>query len=329
MDKHQRDRCFDLLVTGSTGFVGQMVLARLQSKPELRVMAVCRRMPEFPSQDLSVTYAVSDLTRPIDVSQSAGVIVHIAAEKRDVKCMWEVNVEGTRRLLKWASEMGVEKFIHLSSVGVYGAATDAGIIDTNSRRTPRNTYERSKLAAEDIVKEWCDKYRIKCSILQPSNVIGINTRSQYPLLGLLRAVKSGRFINIGRHDGYVNYVDVENVVESIFHIVSTRYATGTYILNTPAKISEFIGEIANLFDVQSPQQRIPRFPAACLASALSVVEMCTGRKMPFDLIKYRELTNQTIFYGSEIEKSLNFNYTVSWRQMLSKLNDTYRRLGLL
>lgn len=323
--RHNQGR-YDLLVTGGTGFVGQEFVNQLTGRFNGDVFIAQRT---FSRHDRNISYGYLDLEQFSLPCRNARIVVHIAGEKIEKNKMMRVNVEGTRQLLNWSVNAGVEKFIYLSSDGVYGVNNKAGLINISHAKTPKNEYERSKMLGENLVREIADKHGIKWIVLQPTNIIGVNSRSRNPLLGLFRSVKSGHFKYIGHDSGYVNYVAVENVVESIFHVISETDAIGTYIINTPAELKEFIEEIAKLLLVEVPRHYIPRFPAACAAAVFSTVEMCIDRKMPFNLIKYRELTNQTIYEGGEIEKSLNFNYPVSWRQMLLKLANTYQETGLI
>ena len=325
---HNQSR-YDLLVTGGTGFVGQEFVSQLIRRFDGNIFIGQRAKREFLGRESNLSYGHLDLEKFSSPCGGARIVVHIAGEKTEKNKMMQINVEGTRQLLNWSVSAGVEKFVYLSSDGVYGADNQAGLVNSSHVKAPKNEYERSKMLGENLVREITDRHGIKWIILQPTNIIGVNSRSRNPLIGLFRSVKSDHFRYIGHEPGYVNYVAVENVVESIFHVISTADATGTYIINTPAKLTEFIEEIAKLLHVEVPRRRIPRLPAACAAAVFSAIETCIGKKMPFNLIKYRELTNQTIYEGGEIEKSLNFNYPVSWQQMVSKLADTYHKMGLL
>ncbi len=320
---------FDLFVTGGSGLVGQALMPRLGQERFLTVSLGCH-MPSHPGQNkLGLNWVTCDLSKPLSLPLTARVVVHVAAEKRDTSLMQAVNVEGTKRLLAWAAGSGVRRFVYLSSVGTYGAGQRAGVVQAGQAQVPRNPYERSKKAAEDLVRDACERSGIQWIILQPSNVVGVNPRSGNPLLGLIRAVKSGRFAYVTTAASFVNYVAVEDVVESLVRAALASMSNRTFIINTPAPLKDFIEFIAGELHVPPPRRRLPRLLAAGMGVTFSGFASFVHRPMPFSIEKFRELDNRTLYEGGGIQDALNFSYPVGWRQMLHKLTNTYNRMGLL
>ena len=63
-----------------------------------------------------------------------------------------VNLEGTRRLLEAAGAARVERFVYCGTIGIYGHRAP-GITTEASPLRPGNIYERTKVAAERMVRE--------------------------------------------------------------------------------------------------------------------------------------------------------------------------------
>ena len=63
-----------------------------------------------------------------------------------------VNLEGTRRLLQAAGAGRVERFVYCGTIGIYGHRAP-GITTEASPLHPGNAYERTKVAAERLVRE--------------------------------------------------------------------------------------------------------------------------------------------------------------------------------
>ena len=90
-------------------------------------------------------------------SQLVAAVVHSAAwtggaELSDAEGL-RVNVEGTRNVLAAAQAAGVERFIYVSSVAVYGV-NRAPLIDESMPTPPvGQAYPDSKIAAERLVRE--------------------------------------------------------------------------------------------------------------------------------------------------------------------------------
>ena len=78
-------------------------------------------------------------------------IFHLAAAQHEMDVpdehFWAVNVAGTEALLTAACDAGVRRFVHGSTIGVYGKAE--GILDESSICQPDNIYGRTKLAGEE------------------------------------------------------------------------------------------------------------------------------------------------------------------------------------
>ena len=67
------------------------------------------------------------------------------------KKFYQINVEGTENILKAAVEAGVKKFIHLSSVAVYGLNPPDGADENTAFQPCGNLYCDTKIASEEIV----------------------------------------------------------------------------------------------------------------------------------------------------------------------------------
>ena len=63
-----------------------------------------------------------------------------------------VNLDGTRRLLEAAAAGRVERFVYCGTIGIYGHRAP-GITTEARPLRPGNIYERTKVAAERMVRE--------------------------------------------------------------------------------------------------------------------------------------------------------------------------------
>ena len=125
-----------ILVTGPNGFVGSHLLpALIDAGHEVRALvrsesaaeAVRRRLTD--AQRSRLTTATGDVTKSDTLPAAlAGVdaVLHLAAIPRD----WDggaslrlVNTEGTRFVVKAATDAGVRRFVHLGAMGVQDEPT--------------------------------------------------------------------------------------------------------------------------------------------------------------------------------------------------------------
>jgi uncharacterized protein YbjT (DUF2867 family) len=156
-----------ILVTGANGFVGSHMVPALVDAGH-RVVALVRdadgeaqvlhRLPEAARSSVEVRHG--DVTRPESLPAAVAgtdAVLHLVAVARD----WDggatlrlVNTEGTRNVLKAASDAGVRRFVHLGALAV---------VDD-----PTLHYASSKAKAMALVRE----SGLDWTILAPSLLFG-------------------------------------------------------------------------------------------------------------------------------------------------------------
>ena len=122
-----------VLLTGSTGFVGQALLDRLAAQPALDLLAVSRRPPSgLPAGVAHAQVAgIEADTAWQPVLQGVQVVIHAAARVHVMNDkvadplgeFRKVNVDGTLSLARQAVGAGVKRFIFISSIKVNGEST--------------------------------------------------------------------------------------------------------------------------------------------------------------------------------------------------------------
>lgn len=321
-----KDGTGGVLITGGTGLVGSRLLRALSVEVSQRPVFVASR-GKLPSDDRSAPlhrHWHVDLNDPITLPRNLHTVIHIAGEKRDAQRMWGVNHRGTERLLEAAAKSGVHRFVYLSSVGVYGAHKHAGLVDESHARTPNNVYEASKNAGETVVQEVCTRLGMEFVVVQPSNVLGYLPGRVYPLMGLMSTIKSGRFAFFGANDVWVNYIDVDDVAAAIAVATRSGRHGATYIVNTPARLADLVGWVAQALGVSVPDRHVPTWVGAWAGSAGSAYQRISGRHAPFNSERYLELTNTTRYEGDALHRELGFDYPVGIEAAVRRLVLAYR-----
>jgi len=131
-----------------------------------------------------------------------------------------MNVLGTERLLRIVKNSSIKYLCYLSSAGVVGR-TNIRWVNEEITCKPQNAYERSKLAAEDLVAKGIDGCRIV--ILRPTNVID-NKRP-----GALGLPKCGSFLDrlkVFLKGGECSHIiHAEDVADAAMYFVSHQFNT--------------------------------------------------------------------------------------------------------
>ena len=157
-----------ILVTGAGGFIGGRMVEILHRLPDTEVRAGVRRwsgaarIGRFP-----VDIVHCDILQPDSLAKAlAGVdaVVHCAVGNR------EVTVRGTENLLAAVQCANVRRFVHISTIDVYGAAN--GVFDEDQPLTyTAREYGDSKIDAEKACTRYIEK-GLPVVILRPTLVYG-------------------------------------------------------------------------------------------------------------------------------------------------------------
>jgi nucleoside-diphosphate-sugar epimerase len=212
-----------VLVTGASGYLGRAVAERLTSDGA-RVLGLIRR-PEA-SLPSGVRPVLIDLEGDPQALQTAlagtEMVVHCAAHLGDGARdrFRRVNVAGTHALLDAAVRARVKRFVHVSSIAVYGWARPGSVVGPEHGYDPcpelRDDYAWSKIEAD----RWVELYRarglLETATLRPGIIYG---RGREFVARISRAI-GGRFrLIFGTPRMRVPLVHVSDVVDAIVHAV--------------------------------------------------------------------------------------------------------------
>ena len=151
-----------VIVTGSSGFVGGALVARLATS--FRVVALDRRPPEqlpstatFEEIDLSSEKSVDRVFAKIGKPRRGRIasVIHLAAYfnltgEPDPRYE-QITVRGTERLLRKLQSLEVEQFIFASSMLVHRAARPGQLINENWPLESNLPYRASKIETERLI----------------------------------------------------------------------------------------------------------------------------------------------------------------------------------
>jgi len=222
-DERQQAGRNRVVITGASGFIGRALSDRYRA---LGADVVGIDLVAAPDRGI----IAGDLRRPDgwqQVLRGADLVIHTAALVSNTAPMdaaWEVNVMGTAGLLELCDAAGVEHFIHVSSVAVYGFDFRSPARETDPLRPMGNTYADTKIAAEHAVLTRHAAGAMDCTIIRPTDVYGPGSRPWVVLP--LEAMKRGRFLLPARGRGIFSPVYIDDLVEGIVLAASRRQARG-------------------------------------------------------------------------------------------------------
>jgi len=262
------------LVTGATGFVGSHVAEALVARGD-HVRTLAREGSDTALLDrLGVVVVRGDLTDPDAVSRAAegaDVVIHCGAKVGDwgpVDDYRKVNVEGLRSLLDATLGRPLDRFVVVSSLGVYEARHHYGTDETEPLPDHHiDGYTQSKVEAERLALQYHRKQKVPVTVLRPGFIYGPRDRSVLPrIAGRLRE-RSVIYIARGRYALNTTYVG--NLVDAILLAVDRPEAVGEVFNITDGEFvtkRKFFETIADGIGARRPRGSVPVWLARFIAN---------------------------------------------------------------
>lgn len=326
-----------ILITGATGFIGSRLAQRLLARnADLVLLGRLRNEVEqnraADLRQLGLTVKEVDLTsEPLEpVVVGVERVIHLAAaqhEANQAESYFErVNVGGTRRLLEASTQAGVRRFVYGSTIGVYGQALD-GEISEHSRVAPDNHYGRTKLAAEQVVRDYGD--RIETSIARISETYG---PGDYRLLKLFSGIRKGIFLMIGSGDNLHQLVYVDDLVDGLYELATSDKTVGRTIVLAGDEIvttKDMCRHIAAAVKRDLRGIRLPLFPFMVAAVVFEQTLGRVGIQPPLHRRRLDFFRKSFFFSPAERNRLLQWRPVVTFAEGAERAADWYRTTGLL
>lgn len=178
-----------ILITGGAGFIGSnFVRYMLDTHPDYELLNLdsltyCGNLENLRGveENPSYTFIKGDITDKdlvFDVVEDVDYIVNFAAESHvdrsidDPAIFVKSNVMGTQVLLDAALNLGVEKYIQISTDEVYGTLGEEGYFTETTPLAPNSPYSASKAAADLMVRAYHETFKLPINITRCSNNYG-------------------------------------------------------------------------------------------------------------------------------------------------------------
>ncbi len=276
-----------VLVTGSTGFLGKCLVTRLAEEGQ-KVHALYRTESKIKSwRHENISFFKGNLGDPgsIDAAMNnCSHVYHLAAFasvwSRDPDIFYRENVEGTVNVMESALKHGVKRMVFTSTAGVLGPSHEKQNTEEKQFNGKHFThYDRSKQMAEARVREYLEK-GLDVVIVNPSRIFGPGSLSESnAVTSMISSYIRGRWRIIpGKGMNVGNFVYVDDAVDC--HILAMqkgrsgeRYLVGGDNLS----FNDFFKTLAEVSGKSHRLFRIPTVVMMLTANLMMGVANLTGR----------------------------------------------------
>jgi nucleoside-diphosphate-sugar epimerase len=300
------------VITGINGFIGATLALNLISKG-VKVMGVDmsdrprnKELASLIDQGVVKVYKGDLNNFDYDQLPYADHVYQIAGKVSpwgDIKDFDHINVDGTKRVIDYASRVKAKSFLYLSSVAVYGYYGYRNLKEEDEKKPFDNPYSLSKLHAETFVMDYCKKIGMPYAVVRPGNVYGpYDYTSSFQIYSLIKKEKMP-YIDKGK---YIScFVYVENLADAIADAGLTEAAWNQDYNITDGvgeTLHEYLSAVAKEMGVRPKFMSMPsglaKLAAATVEGAYKIVK---SKKAPL-ITKFSTYQN-CVDYHFSIEKA--------------------------
>jgi nucleoside-diphosphate-sugar epimerase len=287
----------NILLTGSNGFFGKIILSHLSNSNILWGLSRngsdynCYLEKHVPKFNLNFNLVI----------HAAGKAHSLSKKIQDSSDLHVVNVIGTQNLLEGLVKSGIPKyFVFISSVSVYGKDFGSGI-DENAPLLAKDPYGLSKIQAEKIILDWCKKHNVICTILRLPLLVGQNPPGN--LGAMINGIQKGYYFNIAGGNARKSMVLAEDVAKSILKVAEIG---GIYNLTDGYHPS--FAELSNHISYQLGKGRPVNLPL-WLVNIIAKLGDLLGNNSPVNSNKFKKIISDLTFDDSRAREAFGWNPT--------------------
>jgi nucleoside-diphosphate-sugar epimerase len=327
----------EVLITGGTGFIGsRLAMRQLEDGQRVRILGQENTPAERENRKSLeergaevILGSVTDRNLMLEMAKGVDVVFHLAAAQHEMnvpdRTFREVNVTGTQNMLEASLQAGIQRFVHGSTIGVYGPLQ--GEIREESACQPDNIYGVTKHEGETLALSYRD--RLSIVVVRISETYGPGDRR---LLKLFRAINKGTFFVIGSGNNLHHPIYISDLVEGLTAAASKPEADGqVFVLSGKDAVTtrEMVEVIAGHLGRMVPRVRVPLAPMLLAASVMEAVLRPAGIQPPLHRRRLDFFRKGFTFSQTKAANLLGFAPGVSFEQGALETAQWYKSMGYL
>jgi nucleoside-diphosphate-sugar epimerase len=265
-----------VFITGASGFIGRALHERYTA--DGHEVVGCDL-----AGDAERGVVTGDVSRPGAWQDHAGgceLVIHTAAivsfRVERPEEIWRANVLGTANAIAAAERGGARRFVHFSSVTVYGFDFPDGVDELYPVHNTYVPYPDTKIASEQVVLQAHLDGRVASTVVRPGDVYG--PRSRVWALIPAELIRTRRLMLPGGGRGIHSPVYIDNLVDGVMLAAASDAVGQVFTLSDGVGVPyrEFFSPYAHLVG-----RRLITLPAP-LAIGMAAAVQRAARLAPGD-----------------------------------------------
>jgi nucleoside-diphosphate-sugar epimerase len=256
-----------VLVTGGSGFIGSYLIKKLLLNNYKVNCFDLENSISFKSNNFKFFKGnILDKKALNNASKNCDIIIHLAAslgvkntDDNLAQCL-DLNILGTKNALETAKKNKIKYFLYFSSSEIYGDQKSFPIYESFASQN-RSVYAISKIAAENYVKGYFQKYNIKYNIIRFFNVYGPGQKENFVISKYIDLASRNKTLNIyGNGNQIRSFCHVDDATNGVLEVIENGKSNTIYNVGNdkePITMLKLSKLVASIFKRKIKIQKIP------------------------------------------------------------------------
>ncbi|MFN8498688.1 MAG: NAD-dependent epimerase/dehydratase family protein [Anaerolineae bacterium] len=317
-------------VTGANGSIGAALVRRFVALG-IPVRALVRSPDRRTAlKGLDIEFAYGDLARPETLRgalDGCATVYHTAAKLTgaDLQAYAAINVGGTEALVAEARRAGAERFVHVSSIAIYGYPDARDVAEDYPWERTTDPYAATKQGAERAV--WAASKQLPVAVARPGDVVG---PGQGVWTVMLTQQARRRLLQPVRGAGVLNPVYIDNLLDGLLLVGEHPGAVGqafNLVDGVPLPMNDYIRYLVRL--THRRPVTLPRAVVTRIAWLMEATARRCGAAPPVTRASVDFLFHRTTFSNARAQTVLGWRPRVSWDDGMRRTEAWLQAQGLI
>lgn len=329
-----------VLITGGCGFLGQHLVQKISKEfPKAKIKIIDLRdnpnNPPIKSKNIETITGINicDFNTIEKHFKGIEVIIHLAGivsfSLKDKKLLYDVNINGTKNVIKAVKLHKIKKFIHISSVAALGYTDNkTELVDEDFKFNWKEAklYKKYYMLSKHLADVEINKSKTNAIVLYPGLMLGPHDITNSAKL--INAIKENKIP--ANMSGGTNIIDVRDVADGIILTLKKNLTKGEFLLSGHnLTFTQVNSTIASELKVEPPKKTIPRAIIKPMFWLLLLIESLSKKKLELTADNLHSASKLRYFDNSKAKKELGWKPKISFEKTIKDTILWMKKDGML